>query len=84
MAATNIPAIKKNDSYALQYEALNKEHETLFERKKEVIHQYISQLKSGDEKMIAAGKAQVNQVMKEEKDLRVEAGTLIKKALPAV
>jgi solute:Na+ symporter, SSS family len=79
----NTNAIKKNDSYALQYEALNKEHETLFERKKEVIHQYISQLKSGDEKMIAAGKAQVNQVMKEEKDLRVEAGTLIKKALPA-
>ena len=79
----NINAIKKNDTYALQYEALNKEHETLFERKKEVIHQYISQLKSGDEKMIAAGKAQVNQVMKEEKDLRVEAGTLIKKALPA-
>ena len=79
----NTNAIKKNDSYALQYEALNKEHETLFERKKEVIHQYISQLKSGDKKMIAEGKAQVNQVMKEEKDLRVEAGTLIKKALPA-
>ncbi len=79
----NTNAIKKNESYSLQYEALNKEHETLFERKKEVIHQYISHLKTGDEKMIAVGKAQVNQVMKEEKELRVEAGTLIKKALPA-
>lgn len=79
----NTNVIKKNESYALQYEALNKEHKTLFERKKEVIHQYISQLKTGDETKIAAGKAQVNQVMKEEKELRVEAGTLIKKALPA-
>jgi Na+/proline symporter len=79
----NTNAIKKNESYALQYEALNKEHETLFERKKEVIHQYISQLKTGDETKIAERKAQVNQVMKEEKELRVEAGTLIKKALPA-
>lgn len=79
----NTNAIKKNDSYALQYEALNKEHETLIERKKEVIHRYIGQLKTGDEVLIASGKAEVKKVMKEEKELRVEAGTLIKKALPA-
>jgi Na+/proline symporter len=79
----NINAIKTIDTYALQYEALNKEHEILFARKKEVIHGYINQLKSENEAVIATSKGEVKNLMKEEKELRERAGTLIKKALPA-
>jgi SSS family transporter len=79
----NINAIKTNDTYALQYEALNKEHEILFARKKEVINTYIGQLKSENEAVIATSKGEVKNLMKEEKELRERAGTLIKKALPA-
>ncbi len=79
----NINAIKKNDTYALQYEALNKEHEILFARKKEVIHGYINQLKSENEAVIATSKGEVKNLMKEEKELRERAATLIKKAQPS-
>lgn len=79
----NINAIKKNDTYALQYEALNKEHEILFNRKKEVINGYINQLKSENEAVIATSKGEVKNLMKEEKELRGRAATLIKKAQPS-
>ena len=79
----NINAIKTNDTYALQYEALNKEHEILFARKKEVIHGYINQLKSENEAVIATSKGEVKNLMKEEKELRERAATLIKKAQPS-
>lgn len=79
----NINAIKKNDTYALQYEALNKEHEILFARKKEVIDGYINQLKSENEAVIATSKGEVKNLMKEEKELRERAATLIKKAQPS-
>jgi SSS family transporter len=79
----NINAIKTNDTYALQYEALNKEHEILFARKKEVINTYINQLKSENEAVIATSKGEVKNLMKEEKELRVRAATLIKKAQPS-
>jgi len=79
----NINAIKTNDTYALQYEALNKEHEILFARKKEAINGYINQLKSEDEAVIATSKGEVKNLMKEEKELRVRAATLIKKAQPS-
>lgn len=79
----NINAIKTNDTYALQYDALNKEHEILFARKKEVIHGYINQLKSENEAVIATSKGEVKNLMKEEKELRVRAATLIKKAQPS-
>lgn len=79
----NINAIKKNDTYALQYEALNKEHEILFNRKKEVINGYINQLKSENEAVIATSKGEVKNLMKEEKELRERAATLIKKAQPS-
>ena len=79
----NINAIKTNDTYALQYEALNKEHEILFARKKEVINTYIGQLKSENEAVIATSKGEVKNLMKEEKELRERAATLIKKAQPS-
>ena len=79
----NINAIKTNDTYALQYEALNKEHEILFARKKEAINGYINQLKSENEAVIATSKGEVKNLMKEEKELRVRAATLIKKAQPS-
>ena len=79
----NIIAIKTNDTYALQYEALNKEHEILFARKKEVINTYIGQLKSENEAVIATSKGEVKNLMKEEKELRERAATLIKKAQPS-
>jgi SSS family transporter len=79
----NINAIKTNDTYALQYDALNKEHEILFARKKEVIHGYINQLKSENEAVIATSKGEVKNLMKEEKELRERAATLIKKAQPS-
>jgi SSS family transporter len=79
----NINAIKTNDTYALQYEALNKEHEILFARKKEAIHGYINQLKSENEAVIATSKGEVKNLMKEEKELRERAATLIKKAQPS-
>ena len=79
----NINAIKTNDTYALQYEALNKEHEILFARKKEVINGYINQLKSENEAVIATSKGEVKNLMKEEKELRERAATLIKKAQPS-
>jgi SSS family transporter len=79
----NINAIKTNDTYALQYEALNKEHEILFARKKEVINTYINQLKSENEAVIATSKGEVKNLMKEEKELRERAATLIKKAQPS-
>ena len=79
----NINAIKTNDTYALQYDALNKEHEILFARKKEVIHGYINQLKSENEAVIATSKGEVKNLMKEEKELRKRAATLIKKAQPS-
>jgi Na+/proline symporter len=79
----NVQAIKKNNAYALQYEELNKEHEQLFTRKKEVISGYIDHLNSGNEMLIAGSKGQVKKIMKEEKELRIKAATLIKKAQPA-
>lgn len=79
----NINAIKTNDTYALQYEALNKEHEILFARKKEAINGYINQLKSENEAVIATSKGEVKNLMKEEKELRERAATLIKKAQPS-
>ena len=79
----NINAIKTNDTYALQYEALNKEHEILFARKKEAINGYINQLKSENEAVIATSKGEVKILMKEEKELRERAATLIKKAQPS-
>jgi len=79
----NINAIKTNDTYALQYDALNKEHEILFARKKEVIHGYINQLKSENEAVIATSKGEVKNLMKEEKELRERAATLIKKSQPS-
>jgi SSS family transporter len=79
----NINAIKTNDTYALQYEALNKEHEILFARKKEAINGYINQLKSDNEAVIATSKGEVKNLMKEEKELRERAATLIKKAQPS-
>lgn len=79
----NINSIKKNDTYALQYEELNREHEILFNRKKEVINTYISQLKSENEAVIATSKGEVKNLMKEEKELREKAATLIKKAQPS-
>ena len=79
----NINAIKTNDTYALQYEALNKEHEILFARKKEAINGYINQLKYENEAVIATSKGEVKNLMKEEKELRERAATLIKKAQPS-
>lgn len=79
----NIHAIKKNDTYALQYEELNKEHEILFARKKEVINGYINQLKSENQEVIARSKKDVKNLMNEEKELREKASMLIKKAQPS-
>jgi SSS family transporter len=79
----NVNAIKKNDKYAVQYEALNKEHEMLFEKKKEVIHAYINQLKTEKSDKISRGKEEVNTLMKEEKELREKAAKLIKEATPS-
>jgi len=79
----NVNAIKKNERYAVQYEALNKEHELLFEKKKEVIHGYINQLKTEQSDKIRRGKDEVNTLMKEEKELREKAAKLIKEAAPS-
>ncbi len=79
----NVNAIKKNERYAVQYEALNKEHELLFEKKKEVIHGYINQLKTEQSDKIRKGKDKVNTLMKEEKELREKAAKLIKEAAPS-
>lgn len=79
----NVNAIKKNERYAFQYEALNKEHELLFEKKKEVIHGYINQLKTEQSDKIRKGKDEVNTLMKEEKELREKAAKLIKEAAPS-
>ncbi len=79
----NVNAIKKNERYAVQYEALNKEHELLFEKKKEVIHGYINQLKTEQSDKIRKGKDEVNTLMKEEKELREKAAKLIKEAAPS-
>lgn len=79
----NVNAIKKNERYAVQYEALNKEHEILFEKKKEVIHGYINQLKTEKSDKIKVGKDEVNSLMKEEKELREKAAKLIKEAAPS-
>ena len=79
----NVNAIKKNERYAVQYEALNKEHELLFEKKKEVIHGYINQLKTEQSDKIRKGKDEVNTLMKEEKELREKAAKLIKDAAPS-
>lgn len=79
----NVNAIKKNERYAVQYEALNKEHELLFEKKKEVIHGYINLLKTEQSDKIRKGKDKVNTLMKEEKELREKAAKLIKEAAPS-
>jgi len=79
----NVNAIKKNERYAVQYEALNKEHELLFEKKKEVIHGYINLLKTEQSDKIRKGKDEVNTLMKEEKELREKAAKLIKEAAPS-